>query len=264
MDKYKYHVLYKTLNIVNGNFYYGIHSTDNLDDRYIGSGYLLKRAIQKYGHRNFKKEILIICATRQEINEYEKLIVSSDIVANFKCYNLKTGGQSDILYSKYVRNKISNTLKTKHKNGTWVPGFKGKTHTLENRLKISAHMTGRYSGDKNPMYGKTHTDEVKKFLSENNKGKKTGDRMPAETRARIGLMNRNTIFSPETRKRQSVAKQGVYDGSKNPNAKIVYDVVTNEMYGCMKQTANVLGISLWKLKQKIRNNEFLVRDKKNV
>ena len=54
----KYHYFYKITNLLNEHFYYGIHSTDNLDDGYMGSGKRLHYAYKKYGMQNFKKEIM--------------------------------------------------------------------------------------------------------------------------------------------------------------------------------------------------------------
>ena len=50
----KYHFIYKTTNLINDKFYIGMHSTDDLNDKYIGSGKRLWYSINKYGINNFK------------------------------------------------------------------------------------------------------------------------------------------------------------------------------------------------------------------
>lgn len=88
----KYNYFYKITNNINGHFYYGIHSTDNLNDGYMGSGYRINLAYKKYGIENFTKEILIIFDTREEASNYEMEMVTEELIKDSNCYNIKTGG----------------------------------------------------------------------------------------------------------------------------------------------------------------------------
>ena len=88
----KYHYFYKITNRLNGMFYYGIHSTDDLNDGYMGSGKRLKYAIKQYGIKNFNKEIIKFFSSLTELSNYEQEIVNEELLNNPKCYNLVKGG----------------------------------------------------------------------------------------------------------------------------------------------------------------------------
>ena len=89
---FKYHYFYKITNTINNHFYYGAHSTNNLNDHYFGSGIKLKEAIKKYGKENFKLEIIKFFKTREELSEYEFNIVNEDLIKSKECYNICPGG----------------------------------------------------------------------------------------------------------------------------------------------------------------------------
>lgn len=110
--------VYKITNKVNQKIYVGFHKTDNLQDGYMGSGKLIKRAIEKYGIENFEKEILKIFDSQKEAEEYEAQIVDRDFTLKEDTYNIAIGGNVRIMYGK---------------NNP----FYGKTHTQETRQKIS-------------------------------------------------------------------------------------------------------------------------------
>ena len=78
--EYKYHFIYKITNKLNNKFYIGAHSTNNLNDGYMGSGKMIHLAIKKYGIENFKKEILEYCPNQNKLFERENEIVNKDLI----------------------------------------------------------------------------------------------------------------------------------------------------------------------------------------
>ena len=90
----KYYYFYKITNLINGHYYYGIHSTNNLDDNYMGSGTRLWKAYDKYGIENFKKDIIKFFNDWESLCSYEKIIVTEELVKDSNCYNMVLGGQS--------------------------------------------------------------------------------------------------------------------------------------------------------------------------
>lgn len=176
-----HHLVYKITNQLNGKIYIGIHKTKNIDDGYMGSGVILKRAQAKYGIDNFVKEILFDFDSKEEMFAKEAELVNEEFVNRSDTYNAKLGGEggwdhvdggsnSKEHYSAFqaagnsryrealslnpekYHDKIVNAasigreaLKTKYPEGVW----KGKTHSDETKLQMSK--SG--SGTKNSQYG---------------------------------------------------------------------------------------------------------------
>jgi hypothetical protein len=67
-----YGYIYKTTNLINGKIYIGRHKATQFEPhKYIGSGAILKSAIEKYGFENFKCELLDIADDKESLNEKE-------------------------------------------------------------------------------------------------------------------------------------------------------------------------------------------------
>lgn len=87
------HFIYKITNKINGKYYIGRHSTDDIFDGYMGSGNGIKNAISKYGIENFEKEIIAEADTADALWEMEKDIVNKDVVKDKMSYNVAYGGK---------------------------------------------------------------------------------------------------------------------------------------------------------------------------
>lgn len=90
----QFHYVYQTTNLVNGMYYIGLHSDDTLDNNYLGSGRYFKFALTSYGKDNFTKVILKVFETRQEASDYEKEIVTQEVIDDPISYNLCGGGDN--------------------------------------------------------------------------------------------------------------------------------------------------------------------------
>lgn len=171
MEKiHKYYFVYKTTNLINGDYYYGMHSTDNLNDNYVGSGTILKRSIKKHGKENFKTEILEFLPNKESLIKKEKELINEDVLRDSKSMNLQPGGGGGICneeHSLKLKSGSSIYQKEKWKN----PIYRDKHLKIlnENLLKVKvAHNEGRIKYD--TFTGKKHSEESKFKMSQSKKG----------------------------------------------------------------------------------------------
>ena len=186
----KYHYIYKTTNLINGKYYIGMHSTDNLNDEYIGSGKRLWYSINKYGKENFKCEILEFLPDRVTLKEREKELVNEDVLKDKMCLNIKIGGEGGNLgingehlggdkfkaahlywetpeNKERLKKRASENCKRLWKEGKFHNfnyDWTGKKHKEETKIKIGVANSMNQKGERNSQYGKPRSEETKKKI----------------------------------------------------------------------------------------------------
>lgn len=183
----QFNYVYKITNLVNGKIYIGKHSTDRLDDGYMGSSRRVKLEYSAIGKENFEKTILAYSDDEEELKELEKFYITTlnatdpDVGYNIVC---ESGGFQTL--SEEQKRKISQSLK-------------GRPLSEHRKQKISAAMTG----EKHPMYGKKHSEETKQKIRESMKGKQQclGKRHSEETKRKISQSLKGKKHSEETKQK---------------------------------------------------------------
>ena len=177
----KYHFIYKTTCIKTGRFYIGMHSTDKIEDGYIGSGQRLWHSIRYHGKENHKIEILEFFQDRKSLALREREIVNEDLLENSNCMNLCLGGEIGFTEEQISRGATNANNKNwkdpdyaekmklvsfKVMNDLWKDpefckkvtdaaskSFKGKTHTEETRRKIGGKSSIAQKAESNSQFG---------------------------------------------------------------------------------------------------------------
>ena len=225
------------------------------NDKYIHPAFA--RAIEKYGWNNFEHEVIASKLTKEEADNFEKLLIEKLDTQNPEFgYNCKDGGSNGAL-SEETRKKISESNKG-NKNCMF-----GKKFSEEHRKKLSESHKGMkvseevkrkisksLKGENSYMYGKHHSEETKKKLSESHKGKtlseetkkKIGDAVKGEKHPFYGRQH-----TEESKSKMSASHKGLLTGADNPNARPVvqYDLSENviKVWDCMSAASKELGIS---------------------
>ena len=204
----KYHYLYKTTNLITGRYYYGMHSTNDLNDGYLGSGKRLRYSIKKYGRENHAIEILEYCNSRDELSKKEKEVVNLNEIAKKDCMNLKVGGDGGFNDESHKIKFIEASKKTRFTNENNPSPFKDKNMLREHVKRLQAK--GKFlGGNGNGFSGKNHSEETKLKMSLNKKGKSVG-----EKNSQFGTCWITNGISNKKIKNSDIVPNGWYYGRK--------------------------------------------------
>lgn len=191
-----FYTIYKIKNLANGKEYIGKHQTKDLEDGYMGSGVALSKAIAKYGIESFKKEILHVFETEEDMNRKEAELVTEEYCLREDTYNICVGGQGGF---SYINREVWTVEKRRAHNKSvtpFGPGFneslKGVHSEAGKKGMSKAREVMRKKGIK-PFKGRKHSEET---LNKMRRSKNVG-----ESNASYGTMwITNEIENRKTKK----------------------------------------------------------------
>ena len=273
MEK-EFNYLYKITNKINQKYYLGVHSTNNMDDGYMGSGKYIKRSIEKHGLENHVKEVLNYFEDRGELMEAEKRIVSIELIkSDTLCMNMKVGGEGGCMsgedapmfgknHSKEVRRKMSESAK-------------GRNHSIESRQKISESTKGKNNpmfgrtGEESPRFGKELSREHAQKLLNSNLGKPCSEEKKlkigfANNGAKNGMFGRTGGAHPNFGKKSSEETKVKVGKASKENWKKILDsgkfkiTFRGVEYRSVNECFKITGISKYMIKKEIKNKNNYV------
>ena len=170
----KYHYIYKTTNLKNGKFYVGMHSTNNLNDGYLGSGTRLRRSIRRNGIKNFKIEFLEFFDNKTDLTNREKELVNEELLKDPMCMNIQLGGGGGWTSEQQKLNAIKSNQKQK-----WLKENDKEWNINRSKRLSTSQLLAFEEGRRERKYfcdwtGKTHKEETKQKIGEASKIKQSG------------------------------------------------------------------------------------------
>jgi len=187
-----FNYIYITTNLVNGKKYVGEHSTNNLNDGYLGSGQpYFKRALVEYGKENFEKEILELFDTKEDAFDAQSRYIEKYNTLVPNGYNISPTGGHNVkkCWSEESKKKCSETKK-------------GKKHSEETKKKIGDALRGRK-------------------ISEETKEKRRRKPMSKETKKKISIARSNKPLSEKHKENIGISITR-YWGSKERKHRFIW------------------------------------------
>lgn len=246
-----FYLVYKTTNNINGNIYIGIHRTNNINDGYIGSGLLFRKAISKYGKENFTREILHVCDSVDEMYEIESQLVNTEFVNRKDTYNIQVGGvggAKDATATEYFRSG-KHSANAKHAQQQAL--IAAQTNK-QRRIDSYNEAPNLCMQCKSPLpYDKKHNKFCSKSCSAsfNNTGRTVSD----ETKAKTS----NSMIADKTiilRKKRSVARKEHQDKINSIKNQILSMNIDYAKRGWVTLVSETTGLPKNRIKQWMRTH----------
>ena len=181
----KHHIIYKTTCLVTGRWYIGMHSTDDLDDGYQGSGTFLWKSIKKHGKEKHVTVILEHLPDRHTLGLREEEILTKEFRADPLCMNFRSGGTGN-------QPGASLPAETKAKVSAALKAHYASEHGQQTRQRLSEAITGL-----------SRSEETRTKMSIGSKSKPKSD----AHRASMSATRKGKTQSPERKARTRTGRE---------------------------------------------------------
>ena len=227
-----YGFVYITTNHVNGKQYIGQRKYDKQGKwkEYLGSGIILSRAIEKYGLKNFSKEIIEECKTKKILNDREIYWINYyNAVESDNFYNIASGGDGGNTIAGYTddqRNLLSMKLSNMRKGIVNI----GKNNGNSRRVICINTMKVFDTINEASTYYNVDKDAIQQCCSDANKRKTAGEINGERMIWEYYDENKNYEFIPFKRDYKhkqilcldnNIIYNSVHEASKNTGCSIV-------------------------------------------
>lgn len=219
----KYSYIYLTTNLINGKQYVGQHSTNNMNDGYVGSGTIMLKAIKKYGKENFKVDVMQFCINQEEMDFFEDKYIIWYETMSPKGYNLRSGGHErfiisdelrEILKNSHIGYEYSDEQRINHKKAMNREDVKAKLSEASKRAWSDPNIREKYlivlkdkdlvERRRKSFIGYKHSDESKEKMSRIQKNRKHSDK---QNNMQSDIMKQKIhIYNPENGEKRMIHK----------------------------------------------------------
>lgn len=156
-----------------------MHSTNDLNDGYFGSGKRLRYSINKHGECNHKVEILEFLPDREALKKREADLINEDMLNDPMCMNIAPGGGSWPILKGEANSFYGKKRSQEHKDAM-LNGLRIKMQDPNIRQNMidewRTTMITKYGRDSSHGFeGKQHSEETKNKIGNINSIKQNGE-----------------------------------------------------------------------------------------
>ena len=163
-----------------------MHSTDDLEDGYFGSGKRVHYSVNKHGIENHQVEILEFLPSREELKKREAEVVNEELLGDPLCMNLRFGGEGgwehvnrdvDALrnHAENIRAKYLEKMQDSDFRKAFCEKMTAAMASEETREKISKSTKEHFKIFGGAFVGKQHSEETKSKIGEKNSIRQAGE-----------------------------------------------------------------------------------------